>query len=430
MWVESSCRKTPRHSAAKEDVMSHKPVRSQYTVIAQLCHLIPVGLVAKVAREHGIDKVARTFSAWSHIVALLHAQLVHALSLNDVCDSLRNHASRLFAIRGATPPAKNTLSHANRTRDPGMAEDLFWEVLGHLTRAIPRFGGKTYKGMPRRFKRAVNIVDASTIQLVANCMDWARHRRRKAAAKLHLMLNLQSFLPRFVVIDTARENDKVRARPLCDGLREGEIVIFDKEYVDFCHFNDLDERGVFWITRSKDNMRSRCVKRRLKRPEGKILRDDEIVLTGKLSYSKYPRRFRLVRALVEVDGKEREMTFMTNNLEWAASSICDLYKCRWAIELFFKEIKQTLQLCDFLGYNKNAILWQVWTALLLYVLLRAIGFVHRWSFGFKRLFCLLRACAWDLRAIAPLLKVCGTARGGIAMRGAAHQAWLPGFAPN
>jgi len=234
--------------------------------------LIPAFLVSKLARQCGVDKKARTFSPWSHLVALLYAQFTHALSLNDVCDALRYHAGKLSRIRGATPPSKNAFSHANRGRDGAMAERLFWEILDHLTGMCPRFGGRTFKGMPRRFKRAVHAIDSSTIRLVANCIDWARHRRRKAAAKLHLRLNLQCFLPAFAIVDTAAHNDNKRARELCAELQAGEIAVFDKAYVDFAHLFDLTLRGVFWVTRAKDNMQYRVRKRLMKKPAGDILR--------------------------------------------------------------------------------------------------------------------------------------------------------------
>jgi hypothetical protein len=118
---------------------------------------------------------------------------------------------------------------------------------------------------------------------------------------------------------------------------------------------------------------------------------------------------------------------MTNNLQWSPTSICDLYKSRWAIEVFFREIKQTLQLCDFLGHNRNAIAWQIWMALLLYVLLRFLAFIHSWQRGFKRLFCVVRACVWDARTLESILRCCGTAGGKAAMSAAPAQAWLPGF---
>lgn len=408
---------------------TRKPTRTNLSVLAQVCNLIPAFLTPKLAREFGVDKKARTFSPWSHVVALLYAQLTSAMSLIDVCDGLRHHAAKLSRIRTATPPSKNNFSHANRGRDSSMAERLFWKTLAHLTGLCPRFGGRTFKGMPRRFKRAVYAMDASTIQLAVNCIDWARHRRRKAAAKLHLRLNLQNFLPAFAIIDTAKHNDNKRARELCAGLKEGEIVVFDKAYVDFKHLFDLTLRGVFWVTRTKSNMKCRVKKRLLKKPVGNILRDDLIVLQGKISRGRYPEVLRLVRAIVEIDGKEREMEFLTNNFEWAPASIADLYKSRWQIEVFFKEIKQTLQLCDFLGHNKNAVLWQVWTALILYVLLRFLAFANHWRHGFKRFFCLLRSSVWDGVLVASLASFCGTAGGPPAMRATPEQLYLPGFGP-
>jgi hypothetical protein len=158
-----------------------KSTRSKFSTLKQICELIPGHLVAKLARKHGVDEQARTFKPWSHVVSLLYAQLAHAIGLNNVSDALRMHKGKLGTIRGATPPARNTLSHANKIRSAQMAEDLFWSVLDHLTTISPSFGGRTYKGLPRRFKRMIHAVDSSTIQLVANCMDWAKHRRKKAA---------------------------------------------------------------------------------------------------------------------------------------------------------------------------------------------------------------------------------------------------------
>lgn len=407
--------------------MSHKPTRGKYSTLKQVCELIPPYLTAKVSRKYGVDKKARTFCPWSHVVALLFAQLTHALSLNDVCDALRNHLSQLCCLRGASAPSRNTFSHANKVRDSRMAVELFWSVLEHLTKVRPSFGGRTYRGMPQRFKRLIHVVDATTIQLIAHCMDWARHRRKKAAAKLHLRLDLQSFLPRFAVIDTARNSDPSHARTVCAGVRKGEIVLFDKAYVDFQHLFELTLRGVFWVTRAKDNMNCRVCKRLLKKPEGKILRDDLVVLLVPQSREFYPQLLRRVIAWVEVDGQEVLMVFLTNNLEWSPASVADLYRSRWAIEAFFKQIKQTLQLCDFLGHSRNAIEWQLWTALLLYVLLRFLAFVSKWSHSFNRLFCLLRSSVWDRFDLRRLLQSCGTAGGSSRFRAAPQQAYLPGF---
>lgn len=403
--------------------------RSKFSILSQICTHIPGHLVSKLARKHGIDEQARTFSAWSHVVALLYAQLSHAIGLNAVCDPLRIHKGRLGAIRGATPPARNTLSHANRIRPAKMAEDLFWAVLEHLQTLCASFGGKTYQGFPRRFKRMIHVVDSTTIQLIASCLDWARHRRRKAAAKLHMRLDLRSFLPRCAVIDTARDADTGRAREVCADVRAGEIALFDKAYVDFEHLWTLDERGVSWVSRAKENLHTQCVKRRLKHPQGRILSDDEVVLYTPSSHRRYPKRLRLVRAVVECDGQDVEMTFLTNNFHWAPQTVADLYQHRWRIEAFFKQIKQTLQLCDFLGHSKNAIQWQVWMALLVYVLVRFVAHVSRWPHSFTRLFALVRGCLWTRLDLPVLLRGYGTARGHFRLLDAPEQGDLPGFAP-
>jgi hypothetical protein len=404
------------------------PTRSKLTVLRQVCNLIPAHLVSQLARQTGADQLARTFSNWSHVVALLYAQLVHAIGLNDVCDGLRLHSGPLSAIRGATPPSKNGLSHANKERPAEMAEQLFWQTLEHLKRRCATFAGRHGRRVAGRFRRAIHVVDSTTLQLIASCMDWAKHRRRKAAAKCHLRLDLQSFLPRFAIIDTARDADAKRAREVCAGLKAGEIVIFDKAYVDFSHLFDLFQRGIWWVTRAKDNLQYRVVKKRLRRPEGNLLRDDEIILKVQTSRAEYPARLRRIVARVEVDGKEVKMVFLTDNLEWAASSVVALYKARWEIEVFFKQIKQTLQLTDFLGNSANAVRWQVWLALLLYVLLRFLAVQSQWGHSFVRLWAVTRSALWLKLELVGLLRGYGTAGGDFRMLGRPEQAYLPGLA--
>lgn len=413
----------------KNKTVIGQPNRRHTTILRQVCQLIPTHLVARLARETGADDKARTFSPWSHVVALVYAQISHALSLNDVCDALKLHLTPLFGIRAATPPAKNTLSHANRERDCVMAEKLFWAQLEHLQVAFPQFGrGRGQRHFGWRFKRAIHVVDSTTIQLIASCMSWAKHRRRKAAAKCHLRLDLQSFLPKFAVVDTAREHDNKRAREVCAGLAEGEIVIFDKAYVDFLHLWDLAQRGVFWVSRAKDNMACRVYKRLPPSSDPRILKDELVVLTGVRVRRNYPEPMRRVTARIEIDGEERVMVFLTNNTEWAAASVADLYGCRWSIETFFKELKQTVQLVDFLGHSANAVKWQIWTALLVHLLLRFLAWQSRWAHSFSRLVTYIRAALWLDRNIYELLKRCGTANRDFRCLGSPEQAWLPGFA--
>lgn len=404
---------------------SRRPSRVQTTILRQLIELIPAYLVPKLAREHGVDKQARTFSPWSHVVALLYAQLSHALSINDVCDGLRMMVTPLRALRGATPPCRNTLSHANRERGCSMAEALFWQVLEHLQQSFRGFGTGRSGRLAHRFRRSIHVVDATVVQLVASCVDWANHNQRKAAIKCHLRLSLRSLLPAFVLIDSARENDVQRVRQVCAGLARGEIVLFDRGYHLLAHYWELTQRGIFFVTRARENVTARVVKRRALGSDPRILADEEVKLGGQQVAGDYPARLRRVTARVKVDGEERVLVFITNNFVWSASSVADLYRCRWQIEAFFKQIKQTLQLGDFLGHNANAVKWQLWMALLVYVLLRFQAWCSHWPHSFSRLFTFIRAGLWLPRDLLQMLRRCGTADGSFALLDPPIQTWLP-----
>ncbi len=223
-----------------------------------------------------------------------------------------------------------------------MARDLFWSVFRELHGKWPEFGfsGRRYCGIPRRFKRTINVVDSTTLQLVANCLDWAKHRRRKAAARMHLRLDLQSFLPSFVLVRSAGTNDLAESYEVCAGVKAGEIVVFDKAYVGYEHLHKLTQRGVF-----------------------------------------------------------------------------------------FKEMKQTLQVADFMGHSENAVRRQIWTALLVYVLLRFVAWQSHWKHSFTRLFTLLRGVLWSNAALSSVLARCGTAPGRARARAAPAQLLLPGLSP-
>jgi Transposase DDE domain/Domain of unknown function (DUF4372) len=400
------------------------PTRANVVVLKQMLNLIPRGMINRHALETGVEAKARTFSVVSHLSAMLFAQLSHAMGLNDVCDWLRLKSGVLVRF-GVTPPSRNGLSNANKERSAEFTEKLFWSVLGHLQHASPDFAaGRKGKGLLRRFKVRIHAVDSTVIQLVANCMDWAKHRRRKAAAKMHLRLDLHSFLPSFAIVDTAGQHDNKRAREVCATILSGEIVVFDKAYVDFDHLFDLDLRGVWWVTRAKDNMKYRAVKNHPTNDEN-ILKDQTIALQGRHK----GMNLRRVEAWVEVDGAWRVMVFITNNTVWSPRSVSDLYRRRWDIEVFFKQVKQSLKLGSFLGHSANAVRWQVYTALLVYVLLRFMAHLSAWGHSFTRLFAVTRSALWERIDLLALLKSYGTASGRFKVIGALNTAWLPGFKP-
>ena len=179
--------KSKRTSAAQ-------PTRHHLNVLGQLLKYIPRSIVYATAARYGVDAKARTFSVFSHMAAMVFVQLAHALSLNDVCDWLRLKV-RAIAGLGMTPPSRNNLSHANKVRPAGFMETVFWKTLEHLQRCEPGFGGKRRGRLLHRFKAKVHAVDSTTIELVANCMDWAQHRRRSRSPREGLRQTARNELP-------------------------------------------------------------------------------------------------------------------------------------------------------------------------------------------------------------------------------------------
>ena len=387
-------------------------------VFTQVCKLIPPFLLRKTLTEaikdHVRVTIPRVFSYWSQIVSMIFYHLMRIESINELCDTLNHHRGLLNTLRNAIAPRRNTLSYANRTRSSEIIKRLFYGVLKHYQenmRDFFRSPNRRFFRIPRRFKRTIRALDSTTIELVANCMDWAQHRRKKAAAKIHIGLNVLTFTPSTVIVEPGNKQDSNYMVSLCEGMKAGDIAIFDKAYISLVRLLKLTQKGIMWVTRCKEDAQFKVIKKLNKGSQKNIIRDELVEWKGTVSHKRYPEQLRRVEALVkDTEGNEVTVTFLTNNTEWAASSVCDLYRARWAIENFFKEIKQTLQLHTFIGYNRNSIEWQVWSALLVYMLLRIQEWMHKWEGSFKRLIALIRGIAWVQQDLALILASYGTAK--------------------
>jgi hypothetical protein len=409
------------------DRATTRPTRTAYTTLRQLVQWIPAGLPDRIARDIGAD--IRKFSCTSHVLALLYGQIVRAGSLNEICDAARLHEPELSRIRGATAPKRNTFSNANRRRDPEIAERLYWGVFAHLQSICPSFTQyKKHKGFIFRLKRGIFAIDSTTLKLTLDSIDWARHRRKKAAAKTHMTLNVGSRLPTFAVVEDAAHHDSTRADALCAGLKDGDVLLADRAYVDFLFLHGLAARGIFFVLREKENMDFEVLEER-QHPDRRILKDQTIRLRGKLTADKYPEPLRRVTAVVEVDGRDTEMTFISNNFAWSPRTVAELYRARWVIESFFKELKQTLQLADFVGYNENAVKWQVWVGLLAHLLLRFLKHVSKWGLSFSRLAGVVRSAVWMKIDLLDALRKYGTAGGPKRPVIVEKQLYFQGFEP-
>lgn len=389
-----------------------KATRTVYPIICQIVNTVPVQFIAETAKEHKV--LSRTFSPKSHVAAMLYCQVSKTESLNSICDVARANDA-LWRSMGVAPPMRNTLSNANAQRPSGMARDLYWKMFSHLTGIAPKFGAGPHRGYCFRIKAPMFAVDSSTIKLTMNSFDWARHRRSKAAAKLHLTFGLGNRLPSFAIVEDAAHHDSVRAAELTAHLKRGDIAVADRAYTDCGFMNGLDGRGVRFVTRQKRNMKMTVV-RELRTPAAatserktQILADEIVVPAKGATAAKYKGTLRRVTAVVEIQGQMKGMMFLTNNLKWSARTVAEIYRDRWGIETFFKELKQTCQIHDFIGYGENAVQWQVWTGLLAHLILRYLAYLSKWGLSFSRLAGVIRGTLWIRRKLIETLCLYGTA---------------------
>ena len=344
-------------------------------------------------------------------------------------DVSKIYAAELSRVRGITPVNLNTFSNANRTRDPKVMQTFFWAVYGIFRNEEPDFTRGRHHGRLSKFRlRGIYAVDSTTIQLAFWCIDWAKHRQRKAAVKVHMVANVANRLPHFCVFGKAKDHDSKKEDELFSSLKEGDIGIADRAYNHFKALHRQSLRGVFFVVREKSGMKYRVVRRVAKKDLGEnIISDETIMLTGQRTSKEYPCAMRRVVARVKVDGKWRTMVFLTNNFEWAASTIAELYKARWEVELLFKELKQTLQLQDFYGENENAVAWQIWAALLTHLVLRWLKYKSGAACSYSRFAALVRAIVWLKKDAMAILRSYGIAPppdpGGVA----SGMPYLPGF---
>jgi putative transposase len=223
--------------------------------------------------------------------------------------------------------------------------------------------------------------------LCLSLYNWAKFRTAKGAVKLHVKLNHSGYLPTFAVITTGKVHETQVAPSI--PLDRGDVAIFDKGYTNFAWYKSLDDKGVFFVTRIKRNAQYDVVERRDVSRFKHIYSDQILRLKGFYSSQKYPDKLRRIRSKDPETGKI--ITILTNNFTWSAKTIAQIYKERWQIELFFKCIKQQLKVKSFVGTSKNALLSQLWVALITYLLLSYLKFKSRFSWSLYTLCSILPA---------------------------------------
>jgi hypothetical protein len=331
-------------------------------VFAQLITFLPKRDFDRCVRKYGGNYRTRRFSCFDQFLCMAFAQLTYRTSLRDIEICLKSLKPKLYHVGIRGNIARNTLAQANQNRDWRMYAD-FAAVL--IARARQLYAGDS---LSVALEQTVYAFDSTTIDLCLALFPWARFRRRKAAVKLHTLIDLRGNIPCFVHISNGKLHDVNALDHL--PLEPGAFYVMDRGYIDFARLYAFQEHMAFFVTRAKKNLQYRCRTQRPVDAHTGLRCDQTIVLTGAKSRADYPLPLRRVKYVDPSTGKR--LVFLTNNFVLDALTIAQLYKCRWQVELFFKWIKQHLRIKAFYGTSENVVKTQIWIAMCVYVLVAIV----------------------------------------------------------
>lgn len=342
------------------------------SLFSQLLQLVDRNDFDRLVKKYHADKFSKGISSWTHLVSMLFCHLAKSTSVREISDGLRSAAGNLNHLGVSKSPCKSSISYINAHRSWELFKDFYFALLEKYEPSLARRRKYAHK-----LKRKIFILDATTISLCLSLFDWAKFRTRKGGIKLHTVLDYDTSLPVFVHMTEGRQHEsKVAPVSL---FPVGSVVVMDRAYVKYEYLNNLDSNGIYFVTRIKRNADIELIESFLTNDkQDHILSDEDIRLTGFYTAQKYPGTLRVVE--VYDAESEQHLFLLTNNLNWTADTISQLYKARWDIEVFFKQIKQVLRVKTFIGTSSNAVLIQVWTAMISILLLKYLQnrAKHRW----------------------------------------------------
>jgi len=346
-------------------------------MMRELLKIFPRYQFEKIVDRHSGDRYVKYFTCWQQLITLLYSQISGKDSLRDIIISLNVHKNKWYHL-GFKGIKRSTLSDSMNNRSYKIFEGLFYRLLGKCKRVTPKHKFK--------FRNPLYSLDSTTIDLCLSIFPWAKFRKRKGAIKIHYLLDHGGCLPSFITMTDGKVHDVMVAKnntKLNFKLLPDSIIAFDKAYIDYDWLYRLNEKGVYFVTRVKNNIDCEFLGQHKPIQDDNIEKDEIIKLKGPQTSKKYPRKLRLVGFINPDDHKYYE--FLTNNFELKARTIADIYRARWEIEIFFKWIKQNLKIKSFLGTSPNAVLSQVWVAMCYYLLLRYIKYQTRFAHSLKEL---------------------------------------------
>lgn len=339
------------------------------TIFAQILQRLPKNIFSELVKKYKTDKHSKGIDSWTHLVSMLFCQFSKSNSLRDIHYGLNSATGNLNHYGVRKSPSKSSLSYINEHRDWRLFRDFYLAVVKNLNLS------RNDKGR-LKLKRKIFLLDSTIISLCLEIFDWAKYRAKKGAIKLHTVLDYDGCLPVFVEMTNGLKHDAAMAKQFVFPAQS--VVVGDRGYLDFPLMNQWDEQDVFFVIRCKENVK--FIEEEIRNPDYENIQADII---GELeldpSYKKYPKKLRMV--IVYEKETEQYIELFTNNFNWTASTIAQLYKNRWDIETFFKNLKTHLKIKSFVGTTTNAVLIQIWTAFITIALMKGFKTIakHKWN---------------------------------------------------
>ena len=332
------------------------------TLFAQLMDLLPWSTFDRIVARYEGNRGVRKLSCAAQYQIMAFAQLTYRESLRDIEACLSAQTAKLYHMGLREPVRRSTLADANELRD--------WRIYAEFAQRLIAQARRLYasESLGVDLTNTVYALDSTTIDLCLSVFPWAHFRSTKSAVKMHTLLDLRGNIPSFIHISNGKLHD-VHALDML--LPEpGAIYVMDRGYIDFARLHTLQQAGAFFVTRAKSNLSSHRVYSAPTDQTTGVIADQTIALDGPRTSQDYPEHLRRIRFRDAETGKT--LNFLTNQMALPALTICDLYKSRWQVELFFKWIKQHLRIKRFYGTSENAVKTQIWIAVSVYVLVAIV----------------------------------------------------------
>lgn len=352
------------------------------TLFAQIIRKLDRLSFNKIVKEKKTDKHSKGFDSWTHLISMLFCHFAKSQSVRDISNGLRSATGNLNHLGIGIAPSKSSISYQNARRDWELFREYYYKLLNTLGQQAFR------KRVKFKIKSKIFLLDSSTISLCLSLFDWAKYKTTKGAVKMHTLLDYDGHLPAYVNITDGKTADNKGAYDI--PLLKNSVIVADRFYNDFSLLNVWDSSEVFFVIRHKIDLAFKRIKEN-ELPEDRhphILKDEVIELTGVKSKIKYPKPLR--RVAIWDEENQQTIELITNQMSWTANTISELYKARWQIEIFFREIKQLLHIKSFIGTSENAVMIQIWTALITILVLKALRATAKYSWYLSNLVAFIR----------------------------------------